>query len=94
MRDFSYRRAGSPDEARQAAATTGAMLLAGGTTLLDPAFGEIEKGGPAGQQHCPCGGGRSPGFILRAGAMIGEIPHGFASAEIRAASRTAATIWG
>jgi xanthine dehydrogenase YagS FAD-binding subunit len=35
MRDFSYHRAGSQDEARQAAAATGAMLLAGGTTLLD-----------------------------------------------------------
>ena len=35
MRDFSYHRAGSRDEARQAAAAAGAMLLAGGTTLLD-----------------------------------------------------------
>ena len=35
MRDFSYQRAGSQDEARHAAAATGAMLLAGGTTLLD-----------------------------------------------------------
>ena len=35
MRDFSYQRAGSQDEARRAAAATGAMLLAGGTTLLD-----------------------------------------------------------
>jgi len=35
MRDFSYHRAGSQDDARQAAAATGAMLLAGGTTLLD-----------------------------------------------------------
>jgi xanthine dehydrogenase YagS FAD-binding subunit len=35
MRDFSYIRAGSIDEARQAAAQAGAALLAGGTTLLD-----------------------------------------------------------
>ena len=35
MRDFSYHRASSPDDARQAGAATGAMLLAGGTTLLD-----------------------------------------------------------
>src|SRR4051812_4852457 len=35
MRNFSYLRAGSADEARRAAAQSGAMLLAGGTTLLD-----------------------------------------------------------
>jgi len=35
MRDFSYSRAGSLDEARQAALAPGALLLAGGTTLLD-----------------------------------------------------------
>ncbi|UVK37768.1 xanthine dehydrogenase family protein subunit M [Mesorhizobium sp. AR10] len=35
MRDFSYLRAGSVDAARQAAALPGAMLLAGGTTLVD-----------------------------------------------------------
>lgn len=35
MRDFSYFRAGSVDAARQAAALPGAMLLAGGTTLID-----------------------------------------------------------
>ncbi|HEX4570441.1 MAG TPA: xanthine dehydrogenase family protein subunit M [Dongiaceae bacterium] len=35
MREFSYHRAGSPEEARQAATAAGAMLLAGGTTLLD-----------------------------------------------------------
>ena len=35
MRDFTYFRASSPDDARQRAAQTGAMLLAGGTTLLD-----------------------------------------------------------
>jgi xanthine dehydrogenase YagS FAD-binding subunit len=35
MREFSYHRAGSPEEARQAATGAGAMLLAGGTTLLD-----------------------------------------------------------
>ena len=35
MRDFSYSRATSADEARQAAIQSGAMLLAGGTTLLD-----------------------------------------------------------
>ena len=35
MRDFSYFRAGSFDAARQAAALPGAMLLAGGTTLID-----------------------------------------------------------
>src|SRR3954469_3964086 len=35
MRNFSYLRAGSVDEARRAAAQSGAMLLAGGTTLLD-----------------------------------------------------------
>ena len=35
MRDFSYLRAGSVEEARQAAARPAAMLLAGGTTLLD-----------------------------------------------------------
>ncbi|MDX3924400.1 MAG: xanthine dehydrogenase family protein subunit M [Shinella sp.] len=35
MRDFSYLRATSADEARQAAVRSGAMLLAGGTTLLD-----------------------------------------------------------
>src|SRR5690242_21899345 len=34
MRAFSYQRAGSLGEAREAAAA-GAMLLAGGTTLLD-----------------------------------------------------------
>lgn len=35
MRDFSYLRAYSVDAARQAAALPGAMLLAGGTTLVD-----------------------------------------------------------
>lgn len=35
MRDFSYVRAGSLDDARQRAKQSGAMLLAGGTTLLD-----------------------------------------------------------
>ena len=35
MRDFSYLRAGSVDEARRAAALPATMLLAGGTTLLD-----------------------------------------------------------
>lgn len=35
MRDFSYVRAASIDAARQAAALPGAMLLAGGTTLVD-----------------------------------------------------------
>src|SRR5689334_23104348 len=35
MREFSYHCAGSPEEARQAATAAGAMLLAGGTTLLD-----------------------------------------------------------
>ncbi|RWO69808.1 MAG: xanthine dehydrogenase family protein subunit M [Mesorhizobium sp.] len=35
MRDFSYVRASSVDAARQVAALPGAMLLAGGTTLID-----------------------------------------------------------
>ncbi len=35
MKDFSYRRAATLAEARQLAAQTGAMLLAGGTTLID-----------------------------------------------------------
>jgi xanthine dehydrogenase YagS FAD-binding subunit len=35
MRDFSYLRASSVDEARRAAALPATMLLAGGTTLLD-----------------------------------------------------------
>jgi xanthine dehydrogenase YagS FAD-binding subunit len=35
MREFSYLRAASIDEARQASIKTGAVLLAGGTTLLD-----------------------------------------------------------
>ncbi|MGY5809573.1 FAD binding domain-containing protein [Rhizobium sp. LEGMi198b] len=35
MKEFSYLRAGSVDEARQAAASSATMLLAGGTTLLD-----------------------------------------------------------
>ncbi|RUW44671.1 xanthine dehydrogenase family protein subunit M [Mesorhizobium sp. M8A.F.Ca.ET.021.01.1.1] len=35
MRDFSYLRATSADAARQTAALPGAMLLAGGTTLID-----------------------------------------------------------
>ncbi|MDL2398754.1 FAD binding domain-containing protein [Rhizobium mayense] len=35
MKDFSYLRAASADEARSAALQAGAMLLAGGTTLLD-----------------------------------------------------------
>jgi xanthine dehydrogenase YagS FAD-binding subunit len=35
MKDFSYSRATSLDEARQLAAQSGAMLLAGGTTLID-----------------------------------------------------------
>jgi xanthine dehydrogenase YagS FAD-binding subunit len=35
MRDFSYSRAGSIDEARQATLAPGALLLSGGTTLLD-----------------------------------------------------------
>jgi xanthine dehydrogenase YagS FAD-binding subunit len=34
MRDFVYYRPGSLDEARQLAAADGAMLLAGGQTLL------------------------------------------------------------
>jgi xanthine dehydrogenase YagS FAD-binding subunit len=35
MKDFSYSRAASLDEARQLAGQSGAMLLAGGTTLID-----------------------------------------------------------
>lgn len=35
MRDFSYLRASSIDAAREAAALPGAMVLAGGTTLID-----------------------------------------------------------
>jgi xanthine dehydrogenase YagS FAD-binding subunit len=35
MKDFSYQRAGSVDEARRAATDPTVMLLAGGTTLLD-----------------------------------------------------------
>ncbi|RWF16111.1 MAG: xanthine dehydrogenase family protein subunit M, partial [Mesorhizobium sp.] len=35
MRDFSYLRADSVEAARNAAALPGAMLLAGGTTLVD-----------------------------------------------------------
>jgi xanthine dehydrogenase YagS FAD-binding subunit len=35
MRDFAYHRAGSLDEARRLAALPAAMLLAGGTTLID-----------------------------------------------------------
>ena len=35
MRDFSYHRAASAEEARREAGTAGALLLAGGTTLLD-----------------------------------------------------------
>src|ERR1043165_8730000 len=35
MKDFSYSRATSLDEARQLGAQPGAMLLAGGTTLID-----------------------------------------------------------
>jgi xanthine dehydrogenase YagS FAD-binding subunit len=35
MRNFAYLRPGSVEEARDASARTGAMLLAGGTTLLD-----------------------------------------------------------
>jgi xanthine dehydrogenase YagS FAD-binding subunit len=35
MKNFAYLRATSVDEARHAAAQAGAMLLAGGTTLLD-----------------------------------------------------------
>lgn len=35
MRDFSYLRPTSVDAAREAAALAGAMLLAGGTTLID-----------------------------------------------------------
>src|SRR5262245_6937397 len=35
MRNFAYSRADSVDEARREAAQAGAMLLAGGTTLLD-----------------------------------------------------------
>jgi xanthine dehydrogenase YagS FAD-binding subunit len=35
MRDFSYTRASSPEDARKAALEAGAMILAGGTTLLD-----------------------------------------------------------
>jgi len=35
MRDFSYLRAASTDEASRASLEAGAMLLAGGTTLLD-----------------------------------------------------------
>ncbi|SFB17366.1 xanthine dehydrogenase YagS FAD-binding subunit [Rhizobium sp. NFR07] len=35
MRDFSYTRASSTEDARKAALEAGAMILAGGTTLLD-----------------------------------------------------------
>ena len=35
MRDFSYLRAGSAEEARREAGASGALFLAGGTTLLD-----------------------------------------------------------
>ncbi|MER9307411.1 xanthine dehydrogenase family protein subunit M [Mesorhizobium sp. M0293] len=43
MRDFSYLRAGSVDAARQAAALPGAMLFAGGTTLIDLAKCGVAK---------------------------------------------------
>jgi xanthine dehydrogenase YagS FAD-binding subunit len=35
MKEFSYLRASSADQAREAAARQGAMVIAGGTTLLD-----------------------------------------------------------
>ena len=35
MRDFSYLRASTLDEARQAVLQAGASILAGGTTLID-----------------------------------------------------------
>lgn len=35
MKDFSYHRAASLAEARELAGQAGAMLLAGGTTLID-----------------------------------------------------------
>ena len=35
MRNFSYHRAASAEEARREAGAAGALLLAGGTTLLD-----------------------------------------------------------
>jgi xanthine dehydrogenase YagS FAD-binding subunit len=45
MRDFSYQRAQTVDGARQLAAEPAAMLLAGGTTLLDLAkCGVVEPG--------------------------------------------------
>jgi xanthine dehydrogenase YagS FAD-binding subunit len=43
MRDFTYARATSPEEARALAAQPGAMLLAGGTTLLDLAKCGVAK---------------------------------------------------
>lgn len=43
MRDFSYIRADTLDAARQAAAVPGAMLLAGGTTLVDLAKCGVAK---------------------------------------------------
>jgi xanthine dehydrogenase YagS FAD-binding subunit len=46
MRDFTYARATSPEDARALAAQPGAMLLAGGTTLLD-----LAKCGVARPEH-------------------------------------------
>ncbi len=61
-----------------------------GVGCTNTAFGKIEKGRSAGQQH---GGGLGrglSGFVNRTGAKISEVLHRVSSA----AWRTAATIWG
>ena len=71
MRDFSYSRATSADQARQAAIQSGAMLLAGGTTLLDLAkCGVFEPEAVIDITHLP---GFSDIEMDAAGARIGAL---------------------
>ncbi|OHV84889.1 xanthine dehydrogenase family protein subunit M [Rhizobium sp. LCM 4573] len=71
MRDFSYSRAVSADQARQAAIQSGAMLLAGGTTLLDLAkCGVFQPEAVIDITHLP---GLSDIEMDAAGARIGAL---------------------
>lgn len=71
MRDFSYVRANSPAEAAKAAQQAGAMLLAGGTTLLDLAkCGVSEPDTVVDITHLP---GMSAIDVDAGGARIGAL---------------------
>ena len=71
MRDFSYHRAGSAEEARREATQPGALLLAGGTTLLDLAKCGVAEPDKRRRHHSYRGAGGDPRDAE--GALIGAL---------------------